>query len=274
MLDYLITGGNGFIGRNLTDFLSNRDKSFKSVDINPAPCYLEDSICMDASLHLPSIAARTLVHLASETNVRESVKEPVSTIRRNVRSVLNCLELLRSRVFKDMVFTSSANSKLAMSPYLASKHCCEDICEAYRNSYGLDIKILRLSNVYGPHSIHKHSVIPTFIRNCLDGKPLIIFGEGSQERDFVYISDVVRAIYNGSEGVISSGELFSIETLAHMIAEISSELIGFRPKIVYGNPVSGEVVKAVRATDIEPRVLLEDGLGLTFRWFIENYASK
>lgn len=274
MLDYLITGGNGFIGKNLTDFLTFKGKLFKTIDLNPDPCSEHDNICMDSALHLPSIEAKTLVHLASETNVRKSVKEPVFTIRRNVYSVLNCLELLRGRAFESMMFTSSANSRLSMSPYLASKNSCESICKAYRSSYGVDIKIIKLSNVYGPYSIHKHSVIPTFIRNCIDQKPLIIFGDGSQSRDFVYVGDVVSAIYDEKEGIIASGETFSIKTIAFMISDLSLKLTGYIPKVVYEPAFEGEVVKAIKGTDIVSSTSFEEGLDITFKWFLENYEPE
>lgn len=274
MLDYLITGGNGFIGKNLTDFLTFKGKLFKTIDLNPDPCSEHDNICMDSALHLPSIEAKTLVHLASETNVRKSVKEPVFTIRRNVYSVLNCLELLRGRAFESMMFTSSANSRLSMSPYLASKHSCESICKAYKSSYGVDVKVIKLSNVYGPHSIHKHSVIPTFIKNCLEHKPLTIFGDGIQQRDFVYISDVIDAIYEKKEGLIASGETFSINHLAELISIMSFKLTGYKPVIEHEKAVAGEVVSAVSGTNIEPKVNLEKGLELTFKWYLKNYADK
>lgn len=274
-LDYLITGGKGFIGRNLLDFLEENGKRYVTVDIDPRPYNgTDENICIDSSLHLPSIESKTLVHLASETNVRKSVKEPVSVIRRNMRSILNCLELLRSRVFEEMIFTSSANSKLCTNPYLASKMSSECICDAYKQSYDLKIRVLKLSNVYGPHSIHKHSVIPTFIRNCLDKKPLKIFGDGSQKRDFVYVGDVVDSIYYGKEGAIASGELYSIKTIAYMLSELSVGYLGYRPEIVYEEAVKGEVVNAVKWTDIVPKVGLEDGLSLTFNWFLEHYGAQ
>lgn len=274
MLDYLITGGNGFVGKNLTDFLVLKGNSFKNIDLNPDPCSEHDTICMDSALHLPSIEAKTLVHLASETNVRKSVKEPVFTIRRNIYSVLNCLELLRGGTFKKMIFSSSANSRLSMSPYLASKHSCEDICKAYKSSYGVDVRIIKLSNVYGPNSIHKHSVIPTFIRDCIDKKSLTIFGDGNQRRDFVYVSDVIDAIYGGKEGLIASGKTTSVNELAGLLSRLSFSLTGYKPSIKYKPQVAGEVVSAVSGTNIEPKVDLKKGLEITFKWYLKNYANK
>lgn len=274
MLDYLITGGNGFVGRNLVNRLNNEDKFYKIVDLCICPEDRHNTVCIDASLHLPSVEAKSLVHLASETQVRESIEHPTRSIRRTIDSTLNGLELLRSRVFKSMVITTSANAKAAQSPYLASKSCCEDICKAYKMSYDLDIRILKLSSVYGPYSTHKNSVVAAFIKNCINRKPLTIFGNGDQVRDFVYVGDVIDAIVGDDEGFIASGETFSIKTLASLISDLSDLYLDYVPKIVYENAIAGEVVNALSTTDIKPKVMLEEGLRLTFEWFLENYNAK
>jgi len=274
MIDYLVTGGNGFIGKNLTDRLSKDGKSYKVIDLNVDNPTLDNGIILDTSLHLPSIECDTAVHLASETDVRKSIKEPLVTIKRNSRSILNCLELTRAKVFNRLVFTSSANSDSCLSPYLASKRSCEDWCIAYRESYGINVRILKLSNVYGPSSIHKHSVIPTFIRNCIDRKPLVIIGSGNQKRDFIYVDDVVDSIIGGAEGFIASGELTSIRTLAYMISDISKELMNYEPSVEFTPAVKGEVQTAVNRTDIYPSVSIEEGLRKTFEWFGRSYGLK
>lgn len=272
MIDYVITGGNGFIGRNLTNFLSEKGKSFKIVDTDP--CHKNETVCIDTSFRIPAIDACNLIHLASETNVRTSIKYPRHTIEKNCKSILNCLELVSNGTFKSLTFTSSASSQASLSPYLASKSSCEAICKAYKNSYGLDIKILKLSNVYGPHSGGKSSVIARFIKNCINKKPLIIYGDGSQQRDFIHVSDVVDAIYEGKEGFIASGILATIRGIAFLISDLSEEILNYRPRIVYEQPIQGEVKAMSVGTDIEPKINLEQGIRSTFKWLVGNYEPE
>ncbi|MFW6002489.1 MAG: NAD-dependent epimerase/dehydratase family protein, partial [archaeon] len=84
-----------------------------------------------------------------------------------------------------------------ISPYGASKAAAEHYCNSYYESFGLNTNIVRFSNVYGSYSLHKtKNLIPAFILSCASSKPFTIYGDGSQTRDFVYIDDLIRAIYN------------------------------------------------------------------------------
>jgi UDP-glucose 4-epimerase len=266
MIDYLITGGEGFIGRNLRSYLTSIGKSFVSIDnVN-----LDKNYTFDVTAELPNTDAKTIVHLASETNVRESIKFPSMTIKRNVAGMINCLELAK-RNGQKVIFTSSANSNLPINPYLASKNACEAICKAYKESYSLDVAVLKLSNIYGPHSIHKHSVIPKFIRSCLQRKPLVIYGDGNQRRYFVYVEDVIRSILNGFDAFVAASNSTSISYLAHIIAGISENLTNFKPEIIYKEAISGEILDSPVKTNIMQTVALSTGLTLTFKWYLDNY---
>jgi len=191
-----------------------------------------------------------------------------------MHGLLNCLKHLKEGNVKKLIFTSSISSSECKSPYLASKAACEAICNSFRCSYNLDVQVLRLSNVYGPHSVHKSSVISKFIKNCLDCKPITIYGSGHQSRDFIHVDDVVSSIYEGTSGFISSGKLTSIKSIALMISDISNSLTGFRPRIIYENPISGEVTIPITRTDIVPSISIDEGLVTTFEWFSHNYGTK
>ncbi len=270
MYKYLITGGRGFIGRNLTNTLDMLGKSYKVVDLDVLG-YPNDK-CSDVTISIPPIQAETLVHLASETNVRKSIKSPRATIERNCIGLLNCLDLLKNDIVGRVVFTSSASSMLSLSPYLASKAACEHICKAYKECYNLDIRVLRLSNVYGPCSEAKDSVIPTFIKNVIKYENLTIYGKGEQRRDFIYVFDVVNAIISGRSGYISTGTLISVSKLAWMIQEISGKVLNRSPHINYEGEIKGEVGSPeFSKTSIKVKVDLEDGLLRTFKWFVRRY---
>ena len=273
MYSYLITGGRGFIGRNLTNALDALGKSYRVVDLDGLG-YPRDE-CSDVVIKMPVVEAETLVHLASETNVRESIKSPRAVIERNCTGLINCLTLLRHEVVGRMVFTSSASSELSLSPYLASKAACEHICISYKESYSLDISVLKLSNVYGPYSKHKESVVAKFIRNVMDYKSLTIFGKGDQKRDFIYVGDVVDAIISGKSGYISTGILTKISDLVWMIQRISADILGRAPKVNHEQAIIGEVqCPQPGRTDIVAKVDLEDGLTKTFKWFVGRYNDR
>ena len=269
-MDYCITGGNGFIGTNLVNFLRKKGKSLEVIDLKP----YNHSITLDVCQSFPCFQYDTIVHLASETNVRLSIDSPLYCIKRNLNGLLECLTHLRNRYSNKLIFTSSVSSTESRSPYLASKSACESICKAYKDSYGLDILILRLSNVYGPHSMSKDSVIARFIKNCLDKVPLTIYGDGFQSRDFIHVDDVVDCIYREVDGFISTGRLTSIKSIANMISEISFDLTGYRPTIIYENRLNGEVTTPVPRTDICPSISINEGLVTTFEWFVRNYGTK
>jgi len=272
MYDYLITGGRGFIGKNLTNALDISGKSYKVVDLDVLG--YPKNMCSDVAIRMPVIEAEILVHLASETSVRESIESPRATIERNCSGLINCLTLLKHEIVGRMVFTSSASSGLSLSPYLASKAACEHVCTAYKESYGLDISVLKLSNVYGPHSKHKESVVAKFIKNVIDYKPLTIYGKGDQKRDFIHVLDVVDAIISGESGYVSTGVLTSIRDLVWMVQKVSADILGRAPMINHEQPIRGEVqCPQPGRTDMVAKVGLRDGLTKTFEWFVREYEG-
>lgn len=267
-MKYVVSGGAGFIGKNLG--LREGDNSM-CLDL----VFGCDLVRMDISLQ----SCRTFIHLAAITDVRQSLLHPTKYIHQNSTMTLKCLELARNLGSK-FVYTSSMNAPQSFSPYLASKLACEAYCTAYRRSYGLETAILRLSNVYGPHSAHKTSVVAKFIKACIDREPITIYGNGKQTRDFIYVGDVVDIIYSCSQFVgfemirIGSGIATSIWSLAMHIQALSSKLLGYEPEVVHRQSVKGEVDEVKPETDIVAKFSLDEGLERTFKWFMEHYAAK
>lgn len=266
---WLVTGGRGFIGKNLFNYLNKHSSPPVVVDIKDGPRY---------DLRYPFQKQITsqwdvCVHLAAMTDVRFSLENPAQVIDNNLAMTLNCIEGMNRGMFKTLVFTSSASAHDCQNPYLASKHACEATLTAYKNSYGLDIKILRLPNIYGPFSQHKTSVIPAFIKACFENKPLYINGDGEQTRVFAHVDEVCRSIHScvNSDNYKSQTFACSINGLAEMVQRISSKQIGKVPTLVHKDAIKGEVKYAG-----DPTLMLHglddfmDRLEETFKWFAKE----
>lgn len=256
---YLITGHKGFIGSNLYSHLQSNGDFVVGIDLPHNLCNIVPK----------SINVDTVVHLTASTGVRESIKYPKKVFINNCRSTQVALEIAKINGAK-FIFASSRAADNPISPYGASKSAGEALCNAYRNSYEMDISILRLSNVYGPHSWHKSSVIAKFIKNILNDDPLIINGDGTQTRDFVHVKDVVNAIlYTNSElRTVCSGEITSINELVSMLSSLADELLEKRVYISYSSEIPGEIKNADSITTTS-KIPLSDGLKSTFEWFIK-----
>ena len=239
-----------------------------------------------------------IVHLAANTGVGPSVDNPRLDMEVNVGGTFNVLEAARANRIPKVIFASSGaplgeveppiHEELAphpVSPYGASKLAGEAYCSAYNKTFGINTVALRFGNVYGPGSGKKTSVVAKFIRQALEGKPCVIFGDGNQTRDFIYIDDLTNAIFLSLQRQIG-GETFQIATgREHSIAEVSAELqrclatMSVDLEVVYDSPRLGDVSrsfsdvsKAKSTLGWEAETNLEIGLEKTVRWFLEKEA--
>lgn len=241
--------------------------------------------------------ADVIIHLAANTGVGPSISDPVSDCHSNVVGTLNYLEAARSNNIGRFVFASSGAPigvieppihenicPRPISPYGASKLAGEAYCSAYWGSFGIETVALRFGNVYGPGSTHKSSVVAKFIKDALNGRGLDIHGDGTQTRDFIYIEDLVRAVYKATASPDIGGELFQIaantETTIAKLAERILTLLEkrgtanipiryseFRPGDVKRN--YSDISKAKKRLDWEPLYTLEAGLDQTIEYFME-----
>lgn len=301
----LITGGCGFIGTNLVARLQERASS---------PIRIFDNESMGRRAHLEGLRAEfvsgdlrdrgaidaalegidTVVHLAADTRVIDSIKNPTFNLENNVLGTLNLLEAMRSRTIVRLVNASTGGAIVGeveppvhegmlpnpASPYGASKLAVEGYCSAYAQSYGLKALSLRFSNVYGPRSFHKGSVVAAFFKAILKGQPITVYGDGSQVRDYVFVEDLCRGIEagmtSGKSGAIQlgSGRPTTInELLDVMQAVVAPRVLDVRYESFRAGEVLAtycDITKARRELSFEPSTTLRDGLSRTWEWFLAH----
>jgi UDP-glucose 4-epimerase len=298
-----VTGGCGFIGVNLARSL--RTAGYEPVAYDNlatgrlgdghAAGYAEviEADVLDAdALAAAARDAYGVVHLAARTGVIDSVNDPRGDIDVNVGGTLNALLAARDAGASAFVMASSGaplgsveppgHEGLAprpLSPYGASKLAGEGLCSAFAGSYGLAATALRFTNVYGPFSYHKGSVVAAFMKRIMDGDPLVVYGDGSQTRDFLFVDDLCRAVI----AVLDRrpiGELYQLGTGTETsVAELVEQLVAIFPdreiEIRHEPARAGEIARSFsdisRARDAlgyRPSVGLEAGLLLTRDWFV------
>jgi UDP-glucose 4-epimerase len=258
---------------------------------------------LDADLALRIAAGVDIVvHLAANAGVELSVNNPRGDCLTNVVGTLNYLEAAKYHKINRFIFASSGaplgevkppiHEEIAphpVSPYGASKLSGEGYCSAYFYTFGIPTVILRFGNVYGPGSKRKSSVVAKFIRQALSNEVLQIFGDGQQTRDFIFIDDLIRAIWNAVEIEGIGGNAFQIASNTETtVGELTENLIailadaGIRDVMVQQSAARlgdvkrnfSDTSKAKKILRWEPRVDLVEGLRRTVAWFIQQQAHK
>ncbi|UCD04591.1 MAG: NAD-dependent epimerase/dehydratase family protein [Candidatus Woesearchaeota archaeon] len=297
MSKILITGGAGFIGSNLAEFLLDKGLDVVILD-NFSTGSRENIERIKDKIEVLELDVRDIeglrknlkdidyiFHLAAFVSVPESVKKRCETFEINVKGTKNILEIAKEIGAKKVIIPSSAavygddpelpkteDSKLMpLSPYAESKIQKERLVKEF--SKDIETAALRLFNVYGPNQNPASpyaAVIPIFIKKALEGKDLIIYGDGEQTRDFIYIKDVCEAFLsaintklNGDIINIASGKELSINELAKKIIELTNS----KSKVVYSRPREGDIIRSVAGIDLskeklnfEPKYSLDTGL--------------
>jgi UDP-glucose 4-epimerase len=233
-----------------------------------------------------------IVHLAANTSVLESVRRPLLTVRANIEATCRLLDLARKIDSERFLFASTAaiygdkrsscretDTPEPASPYASSKIASEYYCRVYASLYGIPTVVLRYFNVYGPGQSSRYAgVITRFVKEALHGKPPVIFGDGSQTRDFVFVDDVIRAtvtsltqsVPKGTILNIGTGRATSINSLARQVLR-HFDLKNLQP--IHAPPRLGEVrhsqanISAARIKiHFRPRYRLAEGLPPTIEW--------
>jgi UDP-glucose 4-epimerase len=296
----IVTGGAGFIGSALIRALAAEGYGVRVVDdlssgdrANLEGTGAELRLGDVRDLDLVTDAARgcdVVFHLAAGAGVMESMTDPLANFDQNARGTLTVLEAARRAGVPRFVFSSS-NAPLGenaypasedkpvapLSPYGASKAAGEAYCSAFSGAYGMEAVVVRFSNAYGPRSAHKGNVIPLFIRRLRAGEDLVVFGDGSQTRDFVFCEDLAAGLIAAARTPGVGGQIFQIasgvETSLARLLELLEQTSGITPRVRREPPRQGEIQrnyslidKARRMLGYAPAVPLDDGLRRTWDW--------
>ena len=315
----IVTGGAGFIGSELVRQLAARGERVVIIDnlVNGKRENVADVLSRDVTLHVSDVRdsdavvphlreARIVYHLAC-LGVRHSVHSPHENHDVNATATLKLLAAARHADVPRFVYVSSSevyggvestpilgdaisenHPAFPCTVYGGSKLAGESYTRAYFRTYGYPTVVIRPFNTYGPRSHHEGDsgeVIPKFLLRCLAGRPLIVFGDGSQSRDFTFVSDTAAGILLGGEHPNAVGETINIGSgtdvrivdLAKTVASVTG-----RPnaEIVHDEPRPGDVYRLIadvsRARALlgfEPRVSMADGLQRLLQWYRDQKKS-
>ena len=328
MKNILITGGAGFIGSHLVRWMVNKNPEYRIVnldkltyagnlanlkDIEHCPNYVfvKEDICNFDRIQeiFRQYGIDGVIHLAAESHVDRSIKDPFSFAQTNVMGTLSLLQAAKLawdgefegklfyHVSTDEVYGALKNDGSFFvettkydphSPYSASKASSDHFVRAFHDTYGLPIKISNCSNNYGPYQFPE-KLIPLFINNIRHDKPLPVYGKGENVRDWLYVVDHARAIdlifHEGRVGdtynIGGFNEWKNIDLIKVMI-RVTDRLLG-RPEgtsdklITYVTDRAGHDLRyAIDSTKLhkelgwEPSLQFEEGIEKTVRWYLEN----
>ena len=309
----LVTGGAGFIGSNIVRALLERGdrvrildnlttgRSTNVVDLLEHVELLEGDL-RDAELVREAVrGVDAVLHQAALPSVARSVGDPLTSHQVNATGTLGLLVAARDAGVRRFVYASSSSvygdtpvlpksedlPTNPLSPYAVSKLAGEQYCRVFTRLYGLETVCLRYFNVFGPHqdpASEYAAVVPKFIAAMTRGEPPLVHGDGTQSRDFSYISNVINANLLAADTPGVGGEVFNVacgrrSSLLDLV-EVLNRILGTRIEPRFDDPRPGDVMhsladisRAERLLGYEPVVHFEEGLARTVAWYETQYAG-
>jgi len=295
-----VTGGAGFIGSALVksfleknyevtifDNFSNSSKHKISHLLKNGAFLIEGDITNYDSIEKTLDDCNIVIHLAAQISVEESIKKPELTRSINVEGTKNLLRACVAKKVNKIILASSAavygqpkdlplteSSPISpISPYGQSKVEMEKLLEEFSKNYDLNGISFRFFNIYGKDQTDEYAgVITKFMKNISENKPLIIFGDGSNTRDFISIDDVIDSIHNTIKNIegkkgnyynVATGNFISIKELAELMLSISDKNLDIK----YEPPKKGDILHSQTSINLlqkelgfYPKIKLRDGL--------------
>ena len=297
---FLVTGGAGFLGSHLANRLASDGHDVTVLDdlsngsrkhLNPAIMFKQGDVDNIPLLWSLLHDVDCVYHFAAKVSVAESVLHPRSYNRVNVGGTVSLMEAMRDTGVQRVVFTSSgsvygrfyqkpvteADIPQPNTPYAVSKWAAEQYIHTIGEIYGLETVALRIFNAYGPHQslpLSHAPVVPRFLQQAFTGGSVVIFGNGEQIRDFVYIDDVVDGLLtaatapNINRTVINIGS--GTETNLNSLVDQIETAVGRSVNRIYNRAKVGgvphlvaNVTQAKKLLGFQPKISLADGLAIT-----------
>jgi len=310
----LVTGGAGFIGSHLVNALAARGDSVRVLDdfsygkranlvaAGGTPEVIEASILDAGALDRAFAGVEVVFHEAAIPSVPRSLAAPVASHEANATGTLMVLEAARRQRVRRVVYAGSSSaygetptlpkvetiSPSPLSPYAVSKLCGEHYCQVYDRALGVETVVLRYFNVFGPRqdpASQYAAVIPRFVTAALAGRPTVIFGDGTQSRDFCYVDNVVQANLLAAEVAGARGQVMNIACgqavdLNRVIALIG-EAVGTEVEARHENARVGDIKHSLADIGRAQRVLgyrvdvpFEEGLRRTVEFFRSGTEAR
>ncbi|NIN63825.1 MAG: NAD-dependent epimerase/dehydratase family protein [Anaerolineae bacterium] len=302
-MNVLVTGGAGFIGSHVVDALIEEGHSVVVIDdlsSGKRGHVHHDAKFRQLDIRSPDLEGvfaeerpEVVNHHAAQVDVRVSMADPIFDADVNVLGSLNLLECARRHGVEKLIYASTGGAVYGQPAYLPCDevHPVEPICPygisklavehylyLYRQTHGLEYTTLRYANVYGPRQdpFGEGGVVAIFARQMVEGEQVVINGSGEQERDFVYVDDVVRAnlvaMERGNGGTYNLGR--GVGTSINELFATMQQMTGYADEAVHGPPKPGETFKiyldagkARAELEWESAVTLEEGLERTIEHF-------
>jgi UDP-glucose 4-epimerase len=294
----VVTGGAGFIGSNLVDALVGRGDDVVVVDdlssgkrdfVDPAASFVE----ADIRDGIDARGADVVFHLAAQADVQTSVRRPDHDAAVNVVGTVRVLEAARA-AGAQVVFSSTGGAiygecdapapesapRRPLSPYGIAKLCAEEYLAGWNRIHGTNHVALRFGNVFGPRqdSSLEGGVVSIFLERFARGEETVIFGDGGQTRDFVFVGDVVEALLAavgqaGDVFNVGTGEETTVLELHRLCAKVAGVAAEPRLEAERLGDARRSVLDVSHAAEVlgwRPRIPLEDGLRRTWAWLTQD----
>ncbi len=311
---FLVTGGAGFIGSNITEALINRGDTVRVLD-NFSTGNRENLSEFIDKIELIEGDFRNhetvreavdgmdfILHQGALPSVPRSISDPRSSNAVNVTGTLNLLNAAKDARVKRVVLASSSSvygdtptlpkkedmTPSPLSPYAVSKLAAENYCQVFANIYGLHTVSLRYFNVFGPRQnpdSEYSAVIPKFIKAMLQDEAPIIYGDGEQSRDFTYIHNTIKFNLLATEvdcppGIVMNAAVHQRTTLNELVSMIN-DILEKNIKPIYAAPRPGDIkhsfadINRLKNTlNYEPEVFFEEGLQRTIAWHQQKHTFE
>jgi UDP-glucose 4-epimerase len=311
----LITGAAGFLGSHLSEKFVNEGNvvygldnlmngnfnNIRTISHKSNFKFIQDDICHNEAYSKLPTDFDAIIHLAAQIHVDRSIVDPQETFKINVEGTLKILEFARINDIEKILFASTSevygsaqyvpmdenHPLLAKHPYGVSKVAADRLCYSYNETYNLGVDIVRCFNFFGPRQkdIGFGSVIGIFINRVIRNKPPIIYGDGNQTRDYMFVKDAVSAYDKvlkatgnvGRNGInFGTGQEITLNKIAELVIRHAADNKDLKAVYADARPVEvdrffADTSKASKLLGFKPGVDFEQGLALTVDWY-KNYA--